>query len=115
MSDIIKLTEEIKKFRDVRDWKQYHKPKELAISICIEAAELLEKFQWERKNTPEYVKEHKQEIGEELADVMIYLLLLVDELGLDVKEIVEKKLAQNKKKYPVGKVKGSDKKYTEYE
>jgi len=111
MSDIKELTEKIRKFRDARDWKQYHKPKELAVSVSIEAAELLEKFQWERKNTPEYIDAHKQEIGEELADVMIYLLLLADELELDVKEIVEKKLVKNEKKYPVEKAKGSDKKY----
>ncbi len=114
MSDIKELTEKIKKFRDARDWKQYHKPKELAVSVSIEAAELLEKFQWERKNTPEYIEAHKQEIGEELADVMIYLLLLADKMGLDVKEIVEKKLVQNDKKYPVEKAKSSDKKYTDY-
>jgi NTP pyrophosphatase (non-canonical NTP hydrolase) len=114
MTDIKDLTEKIKKFRDARDWKQYHKPKELAVSVSIEAAELLEKFQWNRKNTPEYIDAHKQEIGEELADVMIYLLLLADELELDVKEIVEKKLVQNDKKYPVKKVKGSDKKYSDY-
>jgi len=114
MNDLKDLTNKIKKFRDARDWHQYHKPKELAISVCIEAAELLEKFQWERKNTPEYIASHKQEIGEELADVMIYLLLLADELGLDVKDIVEKKLEKNEKKYPVDKVRGSDKKYTDY-
>jgi len=114
MSDLNELTEKIKKFRDDRDWHKYHKPKELAISVNIEAAELLEKFQWERKNTPEYISSHKKEIGEELADVMIYLLLLADELGLDAKKVVEEKLISNNKRYPVEKVKGSDKKYTEY-
>jgi NTP pyrophosphatase (non-canonical NTP hydrolase) len=114
MSDIKELTAKIKKFRDARDWKQYHKPKELAVSVSIEAAELLEKFQWEHKNTPEYIKAHKEEIGEELADVMNYLLLLADELGLDVKEIVEKKLVKNDKKYPVEKARGRDNKYTDY-
>ena len=115
MDEIKKLTEKINKFRDDRNWRQYHKPKELAISVCIEAAELLEKFQWERKNTPEYITSHKQEIGEELADVMIYLLLLANELGLDVKKVVEEKLAHNDKKYPVEKFKGSDKKYNTHD
>lgn len=114
MNDINELTEKIKVFRDKRDWHQYHKPKELAISVSIEAAELLEKFQWERKNTPEYIASHKKEIGEELADVMIYLLLLADELGLDVKKVVEDKLVIDEQKYPVDKVKGDNKKYTEY-
>ena len=115
MSDIQNLTEKIKKFRDDRDWHKYHKPKELAISVCIEAAELLEKFQWERKNTPEYIESHKKEIGEELADVMIYLILLADELDLDVKKVVEEKLVHNEKKYPIEKFKGSDKKYNSHD
>jgi len=113
MSDIKELTAKIRKFCDARDWVQYHKPKELAVSVSIEAAELLEKFQWESKNTPEYIEAHKEEIGEELADVMIYLLLLADDLGLDVKDIVEKKIKKNEKKYPVEKVRGKDKKYSD--
>jgi len=113
MSDIKDLTDQINKFRDARDWRQYHNPKDLAMSVVIEAAELLEKFQWERKNTPEYINEHKEEIGEELADVIIYLLFLADDLDLDIKDIVEDKLEKSEKKYPVEKAKGSDKKYNE--
>lgn len=63
MNNIEELTEKIIKFRDARDWKQFHAPKELAVSVCIEAAEILEKFQWQRKNTPEYIEAHKEEIG----------------------------------------------------
>ena len=113
MSDIKELTNQIKKFRDDRDWMQYHTHKDMAISLCIEAAELLEHFQWERRNKKEYWDEHKEEIGDELADVAMYLFELVDSLGLDLKEIMEKKLEKNTKKYPVSKVKGSDKKYNE--
>ena len=112
MSDLKDLTDKIKKFRDERDWMQYHSNKNMAMSVVIEAAELMEHFQWDSKNTEEYVKENKEDIGEELADVVIYLLELADNLGIDVKEAVEKKLAKNGKKYPVHKIKGSDKKYT---
>ena len=113
MSDLKDLTEKIRKFRDDRDWMRYHSNKNMAMSIMIEAAELLEHFQWDSKNTDEYVQKHKDDIGEELADVVIYLLELADNLGIDVKEAVEKKLEENAKKYPVGKIKGSDKKYTQ--
>ncbi|MFA6098239.1 MAG: nucleotide pyrophosphohydrolase [Patescibacteria group bacterium] len=113
MNEISELAKKILKFRDDRDWAQYHKPKELAVSISIESAELLEKFQWERKNKPEYIAAHRREIGEELADVMIYSLLLAETLGLDVKKIVEEKLKHNEKKYPIAKAKGNDIKYTE--
>lgn len=115
MNELQELITKIVKFRDDRDWAKYHKPKELAISVAIEAGELLEKFQWERKNTPEYIAAHKEEIGEELADVMILLLLLAYELKMDVKQVIEDKLRKNDLKYPADRVRGSDKKYTEYE
>ncbi len=114
MSDIKELQDKIIAFRDARDWKQYHHPKELAISIVIEAAELLEQFQWAKGATKEYMEKHRVDIGEELADVFIYALNLAHTMGYDVKEIIEDKLEKSEKKYPVEKVKGSDKKYTEY-
>jgi len=109
---IKEIIEKIKKFRDERDWMQFHDPKSMAVSITIEAAELLEHFQWKSKEeVEEYAKKNKDEIGEEIADVAIYLFELTDNLGLDLIEIMEKKLKQNIKKYPVEKAKGRHIKY----
>ncbi len=95
----------IRKFTEDRDWDQFHSPANLAKSIVIEAAELLECFQW---NEDEYDIDH---IKEELADVMVYSQNLLDKLGLDADEIVNEKMSQNEKKYPVEKAKGSAAKY----
>jgi len=103
MEDLIKR---IKKFRDERDWAQFHSPENLAKSIVIEAAELLENFQWNGEYNEEHVKE-------ELADVMNYCFLLADRLGIDAIENMHMKIDQNEKKYPVSKAKGTSKKYTE--
>lgn len=113
MADRIKeITEKIKKFRDKRDWIQFHDPKSMAASITIEAAELLEHFQWKsKKEIEEYVKTHKDHIAEEIADVGMYLFELADNLGLDLIEIMEKKLKKNIEKYPVEKAKGKHTKY----
>ncbi|MDA9472953.1 nucleotide pyrophosphohydrolase [Enterococcus sp. 5H] len=106
------LIERINQFRDERDWRQFHNPKDLAISISLEASELLENFQWK---TSEEAKENNQEnIEQELADVLIYSLMLASDLGLDIEEIIEKKLELNGKKYPVGKSKGNKEKYTKF-
>ncbi len=111
---IKEITEKIKKFRDERDWMQFHDPKSMAASITIEAAELLEHFQWRKKeDVEEYIKTHKDHIAEEIADVAIYLFELVDNLGLDLIEIMEKKLKKNAEKYPVEKARGRDTKYNE--
>ncbi|MGD6858202.1 nucleotide pyrophosphohydrolase [Bacillus infantis] len=99
MSDIQKLIQSINEFRDERNWRQYHNPKDLAISISIEAAELLEDFQW--VSSVEALKENEENIREEIADVLIYSLMLCSDLGLDVKEIVEEKMVKNGRKYPV--------------
>lgn len=97
----------IRKFTEDRDWDQFHDPANLAKSIVIEAAELLECFQWSDK---EYNIEH---VKEELADVMVYSRNLLDKLGLDEDEIINAKMAKNEAKYPVEKAKGSAAKYTE--
>nr|WP_245345410.1 nucleotide pyrophosphohydrolase [Halobacillus andaensis] len=89
----------INDFRDARDWRQYHNPKDLAISISIEAAELLEDFQW--INSENALKKNKENIQEEIADVLIYSLMLCSDLDLDVKDIVNEKLKKNAQKYPV--------------
>lgn len=99
------------KFRDDRDWKQFHNPKDLAISISLEAAELLEVFQWSAEDV---MCENKiDKIREELADVVNYCILMADSCGLDLDEIVQEKVKLNSEKYPVEKAFGSKEKYTE--
>ena len=102
-----KTIDRIRKFSEDRDWDQFHSPANLAKSIVIEAAELLECFQW---NEDDY---DIQQVKEELADVLVYCQNLLDKLGLDVDEIVNAKMIQNEKKYPVEKAKGSSAKYDE--
>ena len=102
---------EVLKFRDDRDWKQFHNPKDLAISISLEAAELLEVFQWSAEDTKCEKKIDK--IKEELADVVNYCILMADACGLDLDEIVHEKVRRNNEKYPVEKAFGSKEKYTE--
>lgn len=97
----------IRKFTEDREWEQFHSPANLAKSIVIEAAELLECFQWSDK---EYDLQH---VKEELADVMVYSQNLLDALGLDADEIINMKMTMNEAKYPVEKAKGSAKKYNE--
>ena len=97
----------IRSFTDDRDWDQFHTPSNLAKSIVIEAAELLECFQW---SDTEFDLQH---VKEELADVLVYSQNLLDKLGLDADEIVNMKMAQNEAKYPVEKAKGSAAKYTD--
>lgn len=103
--------EQILKFRDDRDWKQFHNPKDLAISISLEAAELLEVFQWSGSDTACDGKQEK--IKEELADVLNYCVLMADACNLDLDEIVIEKIKRNNEKYPVEKAKGKSDKYTE--
>ena len=100
------LKSEIIKFRNERNWKQFHTPENLAKSISIEAAELLELFQWSNQHNID-------EVSEELADVLIYCFYMADALGCDIKEIIFKKMEKNALKYPVDKSKGNSKKYTE--
>ena len=94
-------------FQAERDWKKFHTPENLAKSISIEAAELLEHFQWGK----EY---YLEEVSEELADVLIYCIYMVDALDLDIREIILNKMEKNAIKYPVDKSKGNAKKYTEF-
>lgn len=102
---------QILNFRDDRNWKQFHNPKDLAISISLEAAELLEIFQWSGSDT---VCESKiDKVKEELADVLCYCVLMADACGLDMDEIVQAKVKRNNEKYPVEKAKDSAKKYDE--
>lgn len=96
----------IRKFRNDRDWAQFHTPENLAKAISIEAGELLEHFLWDNNY-------NKKEVCDELADVMIYCIHMADSLGVDIEEIINSKMDENEKKYPVDKCKGSSKKYNE--
>lgn len=109
---MIYLMQEVLAFRDKRNWKQFHNPKDLAISIALEAGELLENFQW--KTSEAALRDKAGEIKEELADVIIYALLLANELGIDLGEAVRQKIKKNAEKYPVEKAYGSNKKYTDF-
>ena len=99
------------KFRDDRDWKQFHDPKDLAISISLEASELLEIFQWSRDDV--YCLDKIDQIKEELADVMNYCILMADACDLDLDRIITDKIKLNAAKYPVDKAKGTSTKYNE--
>lgn len=101
------IFDELIKFQEDRDWKKFHTPENLAKSISIEAAELLEHFQWQK----EY---DVGEVAEELTDVLIYCFYMADSLDLDIKEIMSNKMKKNAIKYPVDKSKGNAKKYTEF-
>ena len=99
------------KFRDDRNWRQFHTPKDLALSLSLEASELLEVFQW--SGTDLECREKTDTIREELADVLSYCILMADVCGLDLDEIMNEKVAKNEAKYPVEKAWGSAAKYTE--
>jgi len=104
----------IRKFRDDRDWMQFHDPKNLAVSIAIEAVELLELFQWkDKEQVDRYVADHKDGISDEIADVAIYLFELADNLGIDLPRAIHAKLDKNAEKYPVEKARGVATKYTD--
>jgi len=111
MNDIRILTDELARFRDERNWSQFHNTKDLALAISIEAAELNELFLW--KSTEECEKVNQDKLKEELADVLAFSLLLAEKHGLDVKEIVLEKIRKNGEKYPIEKSKGTAKKYNE--
>ena len=99
------------KFRDDRDWRQFHTPKDLALSLCLEAAELLEVFQW--SGTDLECADKMDKIREELADVLSYCILMADRCGLDLDEILQAKIRRNEEKYPVELARGNKEKYTE--
>lgn len=108
MSDLKELEDLIVRFRNERDWEQFHNEKDLAIAINVEAAELLELFLW--KNHGET---NKDKLKEELADVLVYSILLAHKLNLDIKSIIKDKMEKNALKYPIEKAKGTAKKYNE--
>ncbi len=112
---MIALRDTLRKFVAERDWDKFHSPKNLAMALSVEAAELLEHFQWlseeqSRKLTPEKLAE----VRDEMADVLVYLVRLADKLDVDLLDAAAKKIEKNALKYPAGKVRGSMKKYSEY-
>lgn len=108
MNDIKEITEILLKFRDERDWAQFHNAKDLALALNIEAGELLEAFLWQSSEQANVDK-----VKEELADILAFAFLLAEKYDLDVKQIVLEKIEKNAVKYPVAKAKGVAKKYTE--
>lgn len=113
-NDISELTNRILQFREARDWKQFHNPKDMSLSLVLEASEVMEHFQWKNnEEIKEYVKSHKEKVGEELADVFYWVLLLSHDLDIDIYDALDKKMKVNEGKYPVDKAKGKHTKYTE--
>lgn len=108
------IIDALRKFNHDRDWDQFHNHKDLALSLVLEASEVMEHFQWKTLEQAEsYAEDHKDEIADELADVAIYMIQLADKMGIDILEAIKAKIAKNAAKYPVEKSKGSAKKYTE--
>jgi len=107
-SDITEIIEALRKFRNERDWEQFHNPKDLAIATSIEANELMELFLWKNSDEADVNK-----INEELADVFSFAFLIADKYNFDVKQIILNKIAKNEEKYPIEKSKGTAKKYDE--
>ncbi len=113
-SAFAKLIERVLRHRDERDWAQFHTPKELAVSLCVEANELLSLMQWKSPAEVQAVlSEKREQFSDELADVLHSLLLLASELKIDLPQALEKKLAKDALKYPVEKAKGKNLKYNE--
>jgi NTP pyrophosphatase (non-canonical NTP hydrolase) len=104
------------KFRDERDWKQFHSPKELAIQVVLEATELLELMQWKNgADLSAHLEQRKQDAADELADILHGVVLIADEMGIDLSRAFTEKMKKNERKYPIEKARGNSKKYTEYE
>jgi NTP pyrophosphatase (non-canonical NTP hydrolase) len=112
MSTLDDLTKRILAFRDARDWKQFHNPKDLSLSLVLEAAEVMEHFQWKNeKEMLEHLKTNKEEIGDEIADTLYWLLLMGQDFDIDILEALDRKLKKIEAKYPVEKAKGKHTKY----
>jgi NTP pyrophosphatase (non-canonical NTP hydrolase) len=112
MDDIKQITGKIRKFRDERNWMQFHDPKNMAVSIILEASELLEHFQWKTTEEVErYARQHHAEIKDEIADIALYLFELSDNLDISLISAMEDKLKKNEMRYPVEKAKGKHTKY----
>lgn len=114
MNDIEEILDRLLRFRDERDWGQFHTARNLAVSISLEAAELLEHFQWTTENQ-EIAGKKVDALADEVADIFIYLLLFSHKLGIDPIQAAAEKIRKNEQKYPAELVKGKSFKYTEYQ
>ena len=113
MTTIAELVERVLRFRNERDWAQFHKPKDLAISLMLEAAEVAEHFQWRNdQEIAEHVEQQREAIGDELSDVLYWVLVLAHDLKVDLPRAFQSKMKKNELKYPVEKAKGRHSKYT---
>jgi dCTP diphosphatase len=111
---IEELAQLVVQFRDERDWQQFHNPKDVAISLTLEAAELLEIMQWQSPDTlAAHVDANRTAVGDELSDILYWVLLMAHDLGIDLPQVFQDKLAANAVKYPVDKARGSNRKYTQ--
>jgi len=112
MKNINDFINRIVAFRDARDWKQFQNPKDMSLSLVLEAAEVMEHFQWkDNKEMEEYLKTNKEHVAEELADVLYWVLLMSHDLDIDILEAANRKMDKNEIKYPVEKSKGNHIKY----
>ena len=110
------LAERLRRFAAERDWEQFHSPKNLAMALSVEVAEIAEHFQWlSEKQSRELDAAKKAEVEQEVADALIYLVRLADQLGIDLLAAADQKLAVNEAKYPAEQVRGSAKKYSDYD
>jgi len=110
------LQTRLRQFAQDRDWEQFHAPKNLAMALAVEAGELMEHYQWMSEQESELLDPDKlKTVGFEVADVFIFTVRLADRMGIDLAELVEQKIKLNEKKYPADVVRGSSKKYTEYQ
>jgi NTP pyrophosphatase (non-canonical NTP hydrolase) len=112
--DINEITTAITAFRDARDWKQFHTPKDVALSLVLEATEVLELMQWKNGDALDAkLAENKEALGDELVDVLYYTLLLAHDQGIDITAAFSRKMERNAQKYPIELARGSSAKYTE--
>jgi len=115
VNELEELRIRIANFAKERDWDQFHSPKNLAMALIVEAGELLEHFQWLKQSESFELSEDKLEaVAEELADILVYLVRIADQLDIDLISATDKKIEANELKYPADKVRGSARKYTEY-
>jgi len=112
---LVQLNQKLKQFVEVRDWTQFHSPKNLAMAMIVEAAELVEHFQWSTEDESYHMSPEKlDQVGQEIADTFVYLLRLAQVLNIDLIDAANKKIALNALKYPVDKARGKNNKYTDY-
>ena len=116
MNELEALKIRISNFAKERDWDQFHSPKNLSMALIVEAGELVEHFQWiKQSESRELSKQKLEQVGEELADILVYLIRIADQLGIDLMAATNRKIESNAAKYPADKVRGNSRKYTEYQ